>query len=46
MFILPKKLERVLKKLAEEKFPKDKKRQDAYVYGALRKTGWKPKGEK
>ena len=42
---MPKKLERKLKKKAKAK-GLGKKRMGAYVYGALRKTGWKPKGEK
>lgn len=40
---MPKKLEEELRKEAEKKFPGDKKRQDAYVYGTLRNTGWKPR---
>lgn len=40
---MPKKLEEDLKAKAEKKFPGDKKRQDAYVYGTLRNTGWTPK---
>jgi len=40
---MPKALEKKLKAEARKKFPKDKKRQDRYVYGALRKTGWVPK---
>jgi hypothetical protein len=40
---MPAKMERELKAEAKKKFPKDKKRQDAYTYGTLRKTGWKPK---
>ena len=40
---MPKALERELKAKARKKFPKDKKRQDAYIYGAMRKTGWRPK---
>lgn len=43
---MPEKMEKELKAKAKKKFPKDKKRQDAYVYGTLRKTGWKPKGKK
>ena len=39
---MPKKLERKLKSEAANIFPNDPKRQDAYVYGTLRKTGWKP----
>lgn len=40
---MPAKLERKLKRQAKKKFPKNKKRQGKYVYGTLRKTGWKPK---
>jgi hypothetical protein len=41
---MPKKMERVLKKTAKKKFhsttsPKAR----AYIYGTMRKTGWKPK---
>ena len=39
---MPKKLERALKREAKKKHL-SKKREDAYVYGTLRKTGWKPK---
>lgn len=41
---MPEKMERALRKEAQKKFPKDKERQDRYVYGKMRKTGWKPKG--
>lgn len=34
---MPVKLERNLKKTASKKFPKNKKRQDAYVYGTMNK---------
>ena len=40
---MPKKLERELKAQARKGFPGNKERQDRYVYGTLRKTGWKPK---
>ena len=40
--ILPEALERKLKAKARKKFPGNKERQDAYVYGTLRKTGWTP----
>ena len=43
---MPKKMERELKAEAKKKFPGDKERQDKYVYGTLRKTGWTPKREK
>jgi hypothetical protein len=42
---MPKKLERALKKQAEQKGLSGE-RKDAYVYGTLRKTGWKPKRER
>lgn len=40
---MPKALENKLQREAAQKFPGDKERQDAYVYGTMRKTGWKPK---
>jgi len=43
---MPKELERKLKAEARKKFPKNKERQDSYVYGTLRKTGWKPSKRK
>lgn len=43
---MPKALERKLKRKAGKKFPRSKKRQDAYVYGAMRKTGWRPRRER
>ena len=42
---MPKALERKLKKQAKKK-GLGKKRTGAYVYGPLRKTGWKPSREK
>lgn len=42
---MPKALEEALKKRAKKKSLKDE-RQNAYVYGTLRKTGWKPQREK
>ena len=42
---MPKKLEKELIKQAR-KMGMLGKRADAYVYGTMRKTGWKPKGEK
>ena len=39
---MPKALEKRLKAEAKKKFPNDKKRQDAYVFGTMRKTGWVP----
>lgn len=44
--LMPKKMERELKKEAKKKFPKDRERQDRYIYGTMRKTGWKPSREK
>jgi hypothetical protein len=42
---MPKKLEQRLKKeVAKKNWSQEKK--DAYVYGTLRKTGWKPDREK
>ena len=38
---MPKKLERKLKKICKER-GMSKTRCNAYVYGTLRKTGWKP----
>lgn len=43
---MPAALEQKLQAEAAKKFPGDKKRQNAYVYGALRKRGWRPKREK
>ena len=44
---MPKKLEKELKREVEKKHPNwSEKRKDAYVYGTLRKTGWKPSQEK
>jgi hypothetical protein len=42
---LPKKLEKSLKKMAKKKGLSGK-RANAYVYGTLRKTGWKPSTQK
>jgi hypothetical protein len=42
---MPKKLERKLKREAKKR-GFSKKRTAAYVYGTLRKTGWKPKNKK
>lgn len=42
---MPKKMEKVLMKKAKEMgLMGDKK--DAYIYGTMRKTGWKPGKEK
>ena len=42
---MPKALERELAKIATGKGLKGK-RKDAYIFGTLRKTGWKPEREK
>jgi hypothetical protein len=42
---MPKKLEARLRRAARRK-GYGKKREDAYVYGALRRAGWKPKRER
>lgn len=42
---MPKKMEKALLKAAKKK-GLSKKRTGAYVYGSLRKTGWKPNREK
>ena len=39
---MPEQLERELRSRAATRWPGNKKRQDAYVYGTLRKTGWRP----
>lgn len=39
---MPKKLENLLKREAQKKHLSGKQR-NAYVYGTLRKLGWKPK---
>ena len=43
---MPIKMERRLKKKAKQKFPGNKERRDAYVYGPMRKTGWIPSTQK
>jgi len=42
---MPKKLEQKLKREATKKGLTGK-RKNAYIYGTLRKTGWKPKRKK
>lgn len=42
---MPKKMEEELKKEAKKKGLKGE-RADAYVYGTMRKSGWKPSTEK
>ncbi len=43
---MPEAMERKLKAEAESHKGWSKERKDAYVYGTLRKTGWKPSREK
>lgn len=43
---MPERLERELRAEAMQKFPSDVKRQDAYVYGTMRKTGWRPRKQR
>jgi hypothetical protein len=43
---MPEEIEKRLKKIASEKFPGNAEKQRAYVYGTLRKMGWKPESEK
>lgn len=43
---MPAKMERELRAEARKKFPGDKARQNRYVYGTMRKTGWKPNTQK
>lgn len=43
---MPKQAERALQEEAQRKFPGNVKRQGAYVYGALRKQGWKLRRER
>ena len=42
---MPKKLEEKLKRQAKKKGLKGKRR-GAFIFGTLRKTGWKPKRER
>jgi hypothetical protein len=42
---MPKELERRLKRVCKQK-GWGQERCDAYVYGTMRKTGWKPKKQK
>lgn len=39
---MPVEMERRLRTEAQQKFPGDEERQDRYVYGTLRKQGWRP----
>ena len=42
---MPKKLEKKLKREAKKKGLSGERR-NAYIYGAMRRTGWKPKRER
>jgi len=42
---MPKELEERLREEARRRFPDDPKRQNAYVYGALRRMGWRRAAE-
>ena len=46
VIIMPTKIEAKLREDAQKKFPNDQKRQDAYIYGTMRRLGWKPEREK
>lgn len=44
---MPKELENRLKRQVNKKHPEwSQERKDAYCYGVLRRTGWKPEREK
>jgi hypothetical protein len=43
---MPKELEEKLKKEADKHKSWSKERKNAYIYGTLRNTGWKPSREK
>jgi hypothetical protein len=44
---MPKALEEQLKRNVNQKHPEwSKERKDAYVYGTLRRTGWRPSTQK
>ena len=40
-----KELKTRLREEAQKKFPDDQERQDAYIFGTLRRLGWRPKRE-
>jgi len=46
VLVMPTKIEAELRAEAEKKFPGNKARQDAYIYGTMRRLGWKPEREK
>ena len=39
---MPTAIEAKLREEAEKKYPGNKTKQDAYIYGTMRKLGWKP----
>lgn len=43
---MPKALERKLIREARRRFPNNKDKQNAYIYGTLRKLGWEPTKKK
>jgi len=43
---VPEALERELRARAEARWPGNRRRQDRYVYGTLRNTGWKPRRQR
>lgn len=43
---MPRTIELKLLREAQRKFPNDKDAQNKYVFGTLRKLGWKPKRER
>jgi hypothetical protein len=42
---MPTQVEAKLREEARRKFPGDQERQNAYIFGTLRKLGWKPQKE-
>jgi len=40
------KIKERLRRIAQNRWPGNKKRQDKYVFGRLRQLGWKPKDER
>ena len=38
-------LKEKLREEARSKFPDDKEKQDAYIFGTLRRLGWKPRSK-
>lgn len=46
VLVMPTKVEKKLREEAQKKFPDNPQRQDAYIYGTMRRLGWKPEREK